>query len=129
MSRRISLWLSNSGRVSGSVVGDLKPQELVDGGQRFGIGSGNPNAAATVDLLEAVLDVALEPLQDGNAGRRAVVNEHRGLEVALGEQGRNVPQMHADLVAAGAVFGVVRGDLDRPAVGKQAEVVRGLLVR
>ena len=71
----------------------------------------------------------LQALQHRHARRDAIVNQHRRMEISGGEHLRDVPEVHPNLVAAGGVSRVVRGDLDRAAVAVEAEVMRGLLVR
>jgi hypothetical protein len=57
------------------------------------------------------------------------VNEHRGVEITLGEHLRDVPEMAAYLIAARGVPHVVRADVDRPAVVVQFEMMSGFVMR
>jgi len=56
------------------------------------------------------------------------VNQHGRFEIAGGEHAGDVREVHADLIAAFAVVGVVRGHFDGAPIGEQAEVVSGLFV-
>jgi len=56
------------------------------------------------------------------------VNQHGRFEIPGGEHAGDVREVHADLIAALGVVGIVGGHLDSATIGEQAEVVSGLLV-
>jgi hypothetical protein len=51
------------------------------------------------------------------------MNEHRNIEVVVAEDGRNVAQMHANLVPRRIVLIGLNIDFDDPAVWKKREVM------
>ena len=111
------------------VVEDLEEKEGVDGVGGGGVGSGDADGGAAGGFGEGVADLVFEAAHSGGAGRVGVVDEHGGLEVAVGEHFGDMGEVRADLVDGSFVGRVVGGDSDFAAVGEKKEMMRGFLVR
>jgi len=106
------------------VILDLEYQEFVNGLYRVGIAGLDANLPAAVRFPVGVADGLMLRLHYRYAGRHLVVNEHGNVEIARGEEGRNVRHVGADLIARGIVMLVPRRHLDQAAVGQKNKVVR-----
>ena len=115
-------------RIAGLMVFDLKPQELMNRCERFGIGRRNKHAASPVDRFESIFDLRFQPSHVSRSGRSFPVGEHRQAEVTFAELLGDVRQMASNLIAARAVIWIISGDFDRSAVLPEPKTVSGLLV-
>src|SRR5262245_46423756 len=100
----------NFAGISGLVILDLKAQEFVNRFYGFGVACRNAYASPAFHLFELVLDLRLQALHRGRAGRRLRMDEHRRGEIAFGKFLRDMVQVSANLVAADDVIGVVGFD-------------------
>lgn len=108
---------------------NLEAEEAVNRSHGFRIGTGYSNAGSIRHVFDAIFNLVPQLFHRGDARRRACVDQHRSVEVALAEHGRNVLQVFADLLSAGGVRRVVRNRLDHAAVVQEPKVVRGLVMR
>lgn len=110
------------------MIGDLKTQEFVNGGEGVRVRGRNVHPSAAPRFLVSIFDRGFELVHRGNSGWHSIMDEHRDVEIARGEQGRDVGQMHLYLIAAFGVLGIVRGDFDRAAVAIETKMMRGFFL-
>src|SRR2546423_14373304 len=106
------------------MVGDLEAQELVNRRQSLRALRLDADARAAVGLLVCVSYLRPQALHDGDAGRHAVVYEHRRAEISFGEEARDVREVLPDGVAVIGVIGVVDFDLYEAAFAREDEMMR-----
>src|SRR5262249_3260551 len=102
--------------ISGLMLPDLEPQELLDGSNGLLIAAGDYHASAILHLLIPVLDPVFQLNHRRHSGRRLIVDEHGDTEVTRLESPRNVFQVIANLVDTGFVVGGIGCHLDGSAV-------------
>src|ERR1700726_4371162 len=71
----------------------------------------------------------LEARHDGGAGNVLAVNQHRCVEIAIGEHADNVLKVVADSVEASRIFDVVDANFNQPSVLCENEMVGRLVMR
>ena len=104
------------------MIFDLVAKELVNRVDGFGVQADNSHPSATVYGLKCVTDIRLEAFHNGHARRLFTMSKHRLAEIPLFEQLCYLLEMSSDQFLAGAIVGLVGGNLDRPAVASQTKV-------
>jgi hypothetical protein len=101
----------------------------VDGVQRLFVVGGNRDSRSARRFLEVPLKLILEPGHGCRVRNSRAVNQHRNIEIPVGEHLNDVVEVSPDLIAALGVLHVVGANIDRAAVVMQFKMMGGLLMK
>jgi hypothetical protein len=111
------------------MIGNLETHEVVHGFEGFLVVGGNGDAGAAREFLQIPVKVSLQTPHGSGAGDILAVDQHRRVEVSVGEHAGDVLEVPTNLTKAGGVLNIIDADFDQTAVGGEDKVVGGLLMR